>query len=792
MLKLLIKILLNPHYGSKRVHLLGLTFALSLTTLITVTGIDTQFNKAVNQLSSESMGGELRLSSSTPITLDLKRFDSVEMTHVIRMPTVTFFHDKTQMLTLNAVENNYPVSGTIDRTPESASLQEMETWIQEPLSRMSGLTVGDRLPIGKDLLKVTGIVHQSPDQRPLSLNLAPNIWVSHETLSALGLLMPASRAQYLYYFQCNSSDCRTLYEALEPTLLPGQTLTNPEDRITQINKSTEQFQRLILLLAFMSCFAALVALLYSTYQYINAQQYALEIITQLGALPGQIIGSICLAGCILLLPITIISLLVSYILQISFTHAFSQWVVLPPPHIDLAQTLIIVMMLISLVMPVIIPCALKAFERTNKVKETMGCLIGILLFYTFLSLTLKGFEVTLTFLGGLFVFLTLLTSLFMSLIIFQKHVFQFRNVWSFITQAKLFFYKTRYAFLLSTYTMLTTTCLAAASVSIDSIHFWSQQLNTPSFNYFAINIPKSSSDTLQSWFTEKQVSHSDIYPMIKARLIKKNNQPIMDQLSPEQQSFNALHRSINISYSHSLPDDNTLTKGTWPTQKNEWSIEENFAKSLGLKVGDVLTFIIGGEPVSGAISSIRQLVWQNMQPNFYVLGNSSLLADYPSDLIVSFLVKQPEEVSSLVNRIPSINLIDLSSIIQLARTMTNLLIKIAIPFGIVTVIASILLAIAVYYGNKSQALILQDILNHLGLPKESWGVPLYEVLVICIIYSSCFFTQMLYIFINKAGWLPLPFASPFIKMMIIIVTFLTLFRLLIIKKRRLKNLFIKR
>ena len=134
MLSLLIKIWIGSYHKSKRICLLGLTFALSLTTLITVRGIDTQFDQVINQVSSESMGGNLRLSTSTPISLDFNKIGQVEMTHVIRMPTVTFFNGKPQMLTLNAIEENYPVVGSVKRVPASASLKTMEVWIQEPLS----------------------------------------------------------------------------------------------------------------------------------------------------------------------------------------------------------------------------------------------------------------------------------------------------------------------------------------------------------------------------------------------------------------------------------------------------------------------------------------------------------------------------------------------------------------------------------------------------------------------------------------------------------------------------------
>ena len=69
---------------------------------------------------------------------------------------------------------------------------------------------------------------------------------------------------------------------------------------------------------------------------------------------------------------------------------------------------------------------------------------------------------------------------------------------------------------------------------------------------------------------------------------------------------------------------------------DELSVERGLAESLGLKLGDRLTFDIGGTPVAGTITSLRSVDWDSFNVNFFVLAPPGLFDGYPATYVTSF------------------------------------------------------------------------------------------------------------------------------------------------------------
>ncbi|MBM5573595.1 hypothetical protein [Deefgea sp. CFH1-16] len=65
-----------------------------------------------------------------------------------------------------------------------------------------------------------------------------------------------------------------------------------------------------------------------------------------------------------------------------------------------------------------------------------------------------------------------------------------------------------------------------------------------------------------------------------------------------------------------------------PLQANipAWSVEEGLAKTLGIAVGDMLTFDVGGIPISAPVANLRQVAWESFQVNFFCHGQCQLTA----------------------------------------------------------------------------------------------------------------------------------------------------------------------
>ena len=49
------------------------------------------------------------------------------------------------------------------------------------------------------------------------------------------------------------------------------------------------------------------------------------------------------------------------------------------------------------------------------------------------------------------------------------------------------------------------------------------------------------------------------------------------------------------------------------------SVEVEYAETLGLELGDTLTYDIAGETVTGRITSLREVQWARLEPNFFAV-----------------------------------------------------------------------------------------------------------------------------------------------------------------------------
>ena len=54
--------------------------------------------------------------------------------------------------------------------------------------------------------------------------------------------------------------------------------------------------------------------------------------------------------------------------------------------------------------------------------------------------------------------------------------------------------------------------------------------------------------------------------------------------------------------------------------EDQFSVEEGLAKTLGIRLGDRLTFWVSGHEVSARVTNLRQVQWDSFNVNFFVVS----------------------------------------------------------------------------------------------------------------------------------------------------------------------------
>ena len=94
----------------------------------------------------------------------------------------------------------------------------------------------------------------------------------------------------------------------------------------------------------------------------------------------------------------------------------------------------------------------------------------------------------------------------------------------------------------------------------------------------------------------------------------------------------SLTREQRMAPLDTLPVDNIVTEGKFWSDPNvkEVSLEQRYAKGMGLKLGDMLTFDVQGVPFDLKLTSLRRVEWRSFSLNFFVVVEPGALEDAPS------------------------------------------------------------------------------------------------------------------------------------------------------------------
>jgi len=134
----------------------------------------------------------------------------------------------------------------------------------------------------------------------------------------------------------------------------------------------------------------------------------------------------------------------------------------------------------------------------------------------------------------------------------------------------------------------------------------------------------------------------------------------------------ALRREYRSTFRDTLVSSERLISGRWhaatraASDTSAVSVEQDLARDLKLKLGDVITWDVQGVPVTTRITSLRVVDWNRFEPNFFIVFQPEALASAPTQYIVTAKTRDAAETArlqrSIVSRFPNVSSIDLSLI----------------------------------------------------------------------------------------------------------------------------------
>jgi putative ABC transport system permease protein len=165
-------------------------------------------------------------------------------------------------------------------------------------------------------------------------------------------------------------------------------------------------------------------------------------------------------------------------------------------------------------------------------------------------------------------------------------------------------------------------------------------------------------------------------PLVRARMTHINGQDVKQMTFEDPQGESWARRDANLSWNDTLQADNKIVEGQFwsgKTARNEVSVEVDFARELGLTLGDEVSFDIAGEPVSALVTSTRTVAWDSFSPNFFMVFSPGVLDTFPQTYITSLYVNKSAraDVLDLMRAFPSVTAIDLDAVLGQVRDVMD-------------------------------------------------------------------------------------------------------------------------
>jgi putative ABC transport system permease protein len=219
--------------------------------------------------------------------------------------------------------------------------------------------------------------------------------------------------------------------------------------------------------------------------------------------------------------------------------------------------------------------------------------------------------------------------------------------------------------------------LLLAVVRGDLLADWRRSLPNDVPNNFLINIRPDERQSLEDFLQAHGLGQPQMYPMVRARMTAINEAPAESIKLKAENGRGLLEREQNLTWAATLMDDNELIAGRWwePEDfgKPLVSISSEYQESLGLKLGDTLTFDVAGETLNVTVASIRKIRWDSFRPNFFLVFPPKLLDGAAGTYMTSIYLteKQRPSLVDLVRQFPTVSVFDVDAILKQIRDIMD-------------------------------------------------------------------------------------------------------------------------
>lgn len=684
----------KSHWASGEVRVLLFALVLAVAATTAVSFFTDRIESALERQGGLLLGGDLMISANKAIpdtyAAEAER-GGLKVASTVEFPSMVIRGEANQLAQVKAVSAGFPLRGDLTiadtlsgagqattATPDSGSL-----WIEPRLARMLSIDVGDELELGDRTFKVGAILQQEPSRGGDMFNYAPRVFMNLQDVASTGLIQFGSRIRYQLLVAGEAADVDGFKTWANSQLDRGQKVEDVRSARPEMKSALDKAQQFLGLSAMVSVILAMVAMFLASLPYVQKGLDSYALMRCFGASRRLIVQVLLYQTLLLAFIGSVVGCVLGYVAQAGLAelagNLFLESIPAPRWYPAAGGMLAGFAILLAVVWPQLrrlsdVP-ALRILRRDlGNIAGTdwlsllpAGLVVAALIFWNAGSIKLG--TATLLAFAGLILVISFMAYGGSRLL---ARLPEGNSAWK-LGLANLRRRPGMAVAQVGGFSLGLMALMLLALVRSDLLQNWRASLPPDAPNRFIINIQPDQIQGVEAFFDAANMQNAEVFPMVKGRLVAVNEAPLDIEKYEEDRARRLAEREFNLSWAANMQLDNKLAAGKWWQPQDHgkplMSLEQGLAETLGLRLGDRLTYDIAGTRITFTITSLREVDWDTMRANFFAVAPPGVLEDFSASWITSFHLPsgQEELLNRLVREFPNLTVIDVAALMEQVR-----------------------------------------------------------------------------------------------------------------------------
>ena len=561
---------LVSQYQSGDLRVLLFALVLAVTSMTAVSFFTNRIALHLNSEGGQLLGGDLVILSDHALPNNyqaLAQQYGLQTTVTFEFPSMAINGEKNLLAEVKALGDGFPLRGDLgvqfSQNATAQSIQHIpragEVWIESRLANAINVKIGSQLELGASVFKVAGIITREPSRGGDMFGFAPRLMMNSTDLAATELIQFGSRVKYQLLVAGEPQKVQQFSDAVTPILQRGERIQDVKNARPEIKSALDKAETFLGLSAMVSVVLSVVAMLLASGPFVARSLETAALFRCFGASKASIQTIMLQQTALLALIGGVLGCVIGYSVQSILAYFAGRLFFQALPAPNYLPVVIGMVMSFSILFAMMWPHiqAIKNVPTMRILRSDVSVQANkIWLQYLPVALVIaalilwlaKTWKLAGAFLVGVLSICLLAGILAYAMSLLLSKVSQ--NIRNNAISLGLANLKRRLGLTLAQmigFSLGAMVLMLLLMTKNDLMQSWQSSLPADAPNRFIINIQAAQIPQLHDFFKETGVNETQIFAMIRGRLVAKNGQALTKDMFESERAKRLFTRETNLS-----------------------------------------------------------------------------------------------------------------------------------------------------------------------------------------------------------------------------------------------------